>query len=98
MLTCFVLAELLATDRDVHWRTTKSSRWLVGDAPSRTITAACVRGSATPMDFEWAKDGRTGELFILQGRPETVHARADVHMLEHIPTSPHGLCRPMCDR
>ena len=27
-----------------------------------------------PMDIEWAKDGRTGELFILQARPETVQA------------------------
>lgn len=27
-----------------------------------------------PMDIEWAKDGRTGELFIVQARPETVHA------------------------
>jgi pyruvate, water dikinase len=31
-------------------------------------------GRATPMDIEWAKDGNTGELFILQARPETVHA------------------------
>src|SRR5690606_28357156 len=35
------------------------------------------RGSATPMDLEWAKDGRTGELFLLQARPETVHARRE---------------------
>ncbi len=28
----------------------------------------------TPMDIEWAKDGRTGQLFVLQARPETVHA------------------------
>jgi pyruvate,water dikinase len=28
----------------------------------------------TPMDIEWAKDGKTGELFIVQARPETVHA------------------------
>ena len=28
----------------------------------------------TPMDIEWAKDGRTNELYILQARPETVHA------------------------
>lgn len=28
-----------------------------------------------PMDIEWAKDGVTGELFILQARPETVHSR-----------------------
>lgn len=28
-----------------------------------------------PMDIEWAKDGITNELFILQARPETVHTR-----------------------
>lgn len=32
-------------------------------------------GHDVPMDLEWAKDGRTGELFILQARPETVHSR-----------------------
>ena len=31
-------------------------------------------GHPQPMDIEWAKDGRSGELFILQARPETVHA------------------------
>lgn len=30
-------------------------------------------GHRQPMDIEWAKDGRTGELFIVQARPETVH-------------------------
>lgn len=28
-----------------------------------------------PMDMEWAKDGSTGELFMVQARPETVQAR-----------------------
>ncbi|OGM42491.1 phosphoenolpyruvate synthase [Aspergillus bombycis] len=28
------------------------------------------------MDMEWAKDGITGELFIVQARPETVHSRS----------------------
>jgi len=28
----------------------------------------------TPMDFEWAKDGISQELFIVQARPETVHS------------------------
>jgi pyruvate,water dikinase len=42
-----------------------------------------ARGMATPMDIEWAKDGRTGELFIVQARPETVHARAEVTQYEH---------------
>lgn len=31
----------------------------------------------SPMDLEWAKDGRTNELFIIQARPETVHSRRD---------------------
>ena len=30
----------------------------------------------TPMDIEWAKDGRLGQLYIVQARPETAHARA----------------------
>ena len=34
-----------------------------------------VRGIATPMDIEWAKDGITGELFIVQARPETVQSQ-----------------------
>lgn len=34
-----------------------------------------VRGMATPMDIEWAKDGITGELFIVQARPETVQSQ-----------------------
>lgn len=29
-----------------------------------------------PMDVEWAKDGRTGELYVVQARPETVQSRA----------------------
>ncbi len=31
-------------------------------------------GRHMPMDIEWAKDGIDGELYILQARPETVHA------------------------
>jgi len=31
----------------------------------------------TPMDMEWAKDGETGELFMVQARPETVQAQKD---------------------
>ncbi len=31
-------------------------------------------GKWMPQDIEWAKDGETGELFVVQSRPETVHA------------------------
>jgi len=33
------------------------------------------RGQYSPMDIEWAKDGQTGELFIVQARPETVQSQ-----------------------
>ncbi|NDC14333.1 MAG: phosphoenolpyruvate synthase, partial [Synechococcaceae bacterium WB9_2_170] len=39
------------------------------------------RGVATPMDLEWAKDGLTGELFILQARPETVQSQRPRNLL-----------------
>ncbi|NGX45007.1 MAG: Phosphoenolpyruvate synthase [Chlamydiae bacterium] len=35
-----------------------------------------------PMDIEWAKDGRTCELFIVQARPETVHSQKDRHCFD----------------
>lgn len=34
-----------------------------------------------PMDMEWAKDGKTGDLFIVQARPETVQSRRAVDNL-----------------
>jgi pyruvate,water dikinase len=39
-------------------------------------------GKPTPMDVEWAKDGISGELFIVQARPETVHAQRARPLLE----------------
>ena len=35
-----------------------------------------------PMDVEWARDGMTDELFIVQARPETVQSRKDTNVLE----------------
>ena len=35
-----------------------------------------------PMDIEWAKDGNTGELFIVQARPETVHSQSDAAVMQ----------------
>jgi pyruvate, water dikinase len=35
------------------------------------------RGARTFMDIEWAKDGVTGELFVVQARPETVHGQRE---------------------
>jgi len=35
-----------------------------------------------PMDIEWAKDGQTNELFIVQARPETVHSQKKAAVME----------------
>lgn len=40
------------------------------------------RGIDCPMDIEWAKDGHTGELFIVQARPETVHSQSRMTLIE----------------
>ena len=34
------------------------------------------------MDIEWAKDGDSGEIFIVQARPETVKSRQDSNVME----------------
>jgi len=47
------------------------------------------RGTPTPMDIEWAKDGLTGELFILQARPETVQSRQQQAVLRSWHLAPH---------
>ncbi len=35
-----------------------------------------------PMDMEWAKDGQSNQLFIVQARPETVQSQKDQNVLE----------------
>ncbi len=47
------------------------------------------RGAPTPMDIEWAKDGESGELFILQARPETVQSRQSGAVLRSWHLEPH---------
>ena len=47
-------------------------------------------GRDQPMDIEWAKDGETGELYIVQARPETVQSRADQTVQENYKLRDHG--------
>ena len=39
-------------------------------------------GRLQPMDIEWAKDGITGDIFIVQARPETVQSQRAMDVLE----------------
>ncbi|NOY63340.1 MAG: phosphoenolpyruvate synthase [Gammaproteobacteria bacterium] len=52
-------------------------------------------GKSRPMDIEWAKDGISGELFIVQARPETVHASQRGSLLETYTLEQRGevICR-----
>jgi pyruvate, water dikinase len=51
---------------------------------------SALRGERQPMDIEWARDGRTGDLFLVQARPETVHARRDYSVLERVHLEARG--------
>lgn len=50
-----------------------------------------IHGSFCPMDMEWAKDGRTGELFIVQARPETVQSRRATNSLQRYHLKAEGV-------
>ena len=43
-----------------------------------------------PMDIEWAKDGNTGKLYIVQARPETVKSRSHATTLERFQLGERG--------
>lgn len=43
-----------------------------------------------PMDIEWAKDGNTGKLYIVQARPETVRSRSDGQVIERFNLNEKG--------
>ncbi len=47
------------------------SRWAIAIEDHYSERA----GVETPMDIEWAKDGHSGDLFVVQARPETIHSR-----------------------
>lgn len=67
------------------------ARFAINDEEILTLARwACIieehysarHGQPTPMDIEWAKDGNTDELFILQARPETVQSRKTADTFE----------------
>ncbi|WP_201536096.1 phosphoenolpyruvate synthase [Psychrobacter ciconiae] len=48
------------------------------------------------MDIEWAKDGDTGEIFIVQARPETVKSRQDSNIMERYVINTKG-AKVLCE-
>jgi len=59
-------------------------RWVLedGDVLQLARWAVVIENHyGQPMDIEWAKDGVSGQLYILQARPETVQSRRDPRLL-----------------
>jgi pyruvate,water dikinase len=55
------------------------ARFCLSDAEILTLARQALvieEHYGRPMDIEWGKDGASGELFILQARPETVQSRS----------------------
>ncbi|XOZ34005.1 phosphoenolpyruvate synthase [Halomonadaceae bacterium KBTZ08] len=61
------------------------NRFCVSDEDVAELTRQALtieKHYGRPMDIEWAKDGDTGQLFIVQARPETVRSRKGLHTME----------------
>lgn len=66
--------------RNVPTSKAERAAWVLSDAEILELARMAVTIEThygRPMDMEWARDGDTGELFIVQARPETVQSRAD---------------------
>ncbi|WP_127902489.1 phosphoenolpyruvate synthase [Solirhodobacter olei] len=67
------------TTRNVRTSKAERERFVLSDAEILDLArmAAVIEAHyGLPMDMEWARDGETGELYIVQARPETVQSRA----------------------
>jgi pyruvate,water dikinase len=66
--------------RNVPTSQAERARFVLDDNDILTLArwaVAIERHYRCPMDMEWAKDGRSGELFVVQARPETVQSRRE---------------------
>ena len=69
------------SERNIVWQQTSQAlrdQYVLSDQELNVLGRWCLdigKHYGLPMDIEWAKDGVSGELFIVQARPETVHSR-----------------------
>jgi pyruvate,water dikinase len=62
------------------------ARFCIGDADVEELARQALvieDHYGCPMDIEWGKDGETGEIFVLQARPETVQSRPGRSILRY---------------
>lgn len=64
---------------------TQQQKFCINDATITTLAnfaLAIENLYQQPMDIEWAQDGKTKKIYIVQARPETVHSREQHQILE----------------
>ncbi|RAP57750.1 phosphoenolpyruvate synthase [Oleiagrimonas sp. MCCC 1A03011] len=69
------------------------SRFCITDADVEELSRQALtieKHYQRPMDIEWAKDGNTGKLYIVQARPETVKSRASATQRERFELKQQG--------
>jgi pyruvate,water dikinase len=82
-----------ASTRNVPTSRAERASFVLTEAEILTLSRwACSieRHYQMPMDMEWAKDGETGALFIVQARPETVESRKSATALRSYRVSKKG--------
>ncbi len=68
-------------------------RFSISDADVQELSKQALvieKHYGRPMDIEWAKDGVSGKLFIVQARPETVKSRAKATQIERYALEQRG--------
>ncbi len=77
---------MLGGTKQVNVPAKDQEKYALDEKEVKTLATWCLEiekhfsarhGRFQPMDIEWAKDGKTGELFIVQARPETVRSIED---------------------
>lgn len=71
----------------------RQSQFVINDEEINKIAAWCLlieNHYGRAMDIEWAKDGITGEIFIVQARPETTHKSEDQFIFDEYSLSQKG--------
>ncbi|MCV2869883.1 phosphoenolpyruvate synthase [Defluviimonas sp. WL0002] len=79
--------------RNVPTSKAERARFVLSDAEALELArqAVTIEGHyGVPMDMEWAKDGETGKLFIVQARPETVESQRKIGVFESYSVKKHG--------
>ncbi len=90
--------------KNVHVRREEQERFVLSDDEVLQLARdaqiiekhySAHAGVDRPMDVEWAKDGNTNEIFIVQARPETVQTTRDINIHRSYTLQSEGelLCR-----